>query len=71
MDVLEALALPGVEDVITAADVPGSNLTAIYGDEELFAVDKVGISSLCCRVIIYIIRQTDLFYSPVIISLFH
>ncbi|PIK60346.1 putative xanthine dehydrogenase/oxidase [Apostichopus japonicus] len=41
MDVLEALALPGVEDVITAADVPGSNLTAIYGDEELFAVDKV------------------------------
>ncbi|XP_069082190.1 aldehyde oxidase 1-like isoform X2 [Pleurodeles waltl] len=39
IDAAEALKLPGVVDVITAKDVPGSNL--LNEDEEVFASEKV------------------------------
>ncbi|KAJ8045585.1 Xanthine dehydrogenase/oxidase [Holothuria leucospilota] len=41
MDFSKALALDGVIDVVSHEDVPGSNLTTPFQDEELFAVDEV------------------------------
>lgn len=42
MDVSEALRLPGVADVITAADIPGQKVRMLFGyEEELLANHQV------------------------------
>lgn len=42
VDVSEALRIPGVVDVITAADIPGTKAREILGyKEELFAESEV------------------------------
>ena len=41
VDPSEALKLPGVHSYLCADDVPGSNSTGIYHDEEIFASEKV------------------------------
>lgn len=42
MDLSEALRLPGVADVITAADIPGQKVRVICGyEEELLAQSQV------------------------------
>lgn len=48
MDVSEALRLPGVADVITAADIPGQKVRMLFGyEEELLASRQV--ESECVR----------------------
>lgn len=43
MDVSEALQLPGVVDVITAADIPGQKVRKLFAyKEELLAQTQVG-----------------------------
>lgn len=42
MDVSEALRLPGVADVITAADIPGQKVRMLFSyEEELLAQSQV------------------------------
>ena len=46
VDTKEALLLPGVHGYVDHKDVPGSNLTGVsVKDEEVFATEKVSISS--------------------------
>lgn len=46
MDVSEALRLPGVADVITAADIPGQKVRMLFGyEEELLAKSQVQSAS--------------------------
>ncbi|XP_070786462.1 aldehyde oxidase 6 [Enoplosus armatus] len=53
MDVSEALRLPGVVDVITAKDIPGKKVRAMFGyHEELLAESKVScIGQMLCAVV--------------------
>lgn len=49
MDVSEALRLPGVADVITAADIPGQKVRVLFGyEEELLANRQVESDSHQC-----------------------
>lgn len=49
MDVSEALRLPGVADVITAADIPGQKVRMMFGyEEELLADSQVESESHHC-----------------------
>ena len=42
VDATKALDMPGVHDIVTAADVPGENqIGAIFHDEEVFASKEV------------------------------
>ncbi|XP_031572743.1 xanthine dehydrogenase/oxidase-like isoform X2 [Actinia tenebrosa] len=41
IDVTEALDMPGVEAIIQASDVPGTNNIGVIPDEEIFAKEKV------------------------------
>ncbi|NP_001292540.1 aldehyde oxidase [Takifugu rubripes] len=53
MDVSEALRLPGVADVITAADIPGQKVRMLFGyEEELLADRQVScIGQMLCAVV--------------------
>ncbi|CAK6982017.1 aldehyde oxidase 6 [Scomber scombrus] len=53
VDVSEALQLPGVVDVITAKDIPGKKVRAMFGyDEELLAQTEVScIGQMICAVV--------------------
>lgn len=52
----EALRLPGVVDVITAADIPGQKVRMLFGyEEELLANSQVESES---------VRLTSMFVSP-------
>ncbi|KAM9767058.1 aldehyde oxidase 1-like isoform 2-T2 [Menidia menidia] len=56
LDAGPALQLPGVVDVLTAADVPGKNVHEMYGDygysEELFADSEVAcVGQIVCAVV--------------------
>ncbi|XP_068446552.1 aldehyde oxidase 1-like [Clinocottus analis] len=53
LDVSEALRLPGVVDVITAKDIPGKKVRALFGyEEELLAQTEVScVGQMLCAVI--------------------
>ena len=81
VDPSEALKLKGVKQFISYQDVPGSNKTGVFGDEEIFASKKVSVVkialdiNLCdCQLfkLMYSFNQCKYFHSEILntISLF-